>query len=321
MPKPSRIAAASAPVSLNNNSTSAPGPRPIIVTGPTGVGKSSFAVALAERVGGEIIGADAFQIYACLPILTSQPAAGLQSRVPHHLIGVVSSTESCDAARYAAMARAKISEVVARGVVPILVGGTGLYLKALTHGLADLPPVDPELRARISEMDLATALAQLGEADADAPGLIDCRNPVRVRRALEIVLSSGRPLAQSRETWGSARGEFSGLVLVRDRDELRRRIEENVDAMLRGGAIEEVRESTDIGPAACRAIGFAQIQAFLCGESSWDECRSAIISATWRYAKRQLTWCRNQFNFSSINLTATPDPIEAATTILAQPSP
>jgi len=290
------------------------------VTGPTGVGKSSFAVELAERVGGEIIGADAFQIYASLPILTSQPAPEILRRIRHHLIGTIPSTESCDAAMYARAAREKIAEVVARGAVPILVGGTGLYLKALTHGLADLPPVDPVLRQQVSAMELPEAIARLREADPDAPDLIDCRNPVRVRRALEIVLSTGCPLSQSRETWSSPSPEFAGFVLVREREELRQRIGENVDAMFASGVIDEVQGSVGIGLGASRAIGYREIQALLRGEATFEACRAAIITATWRYAKRQLTWCRNQFTFPLLNLTATPDPLEAASTLLAGPS-
>lgn len=296
----------SAPVSLNNNHSSRPGPRPIIVTGPTGSGKSPFAVALAERLGGEIIGADAFQIYAGLPLLTAQPGPGLLGRVPHHLIGVLPLGESCDAARYAAAARACISEISSRGRVPVLVGGTGLYIKALTHGLAELPPVDPVVRAEIATLDPAAALARLQASDPVAPLQIDTKNPARVRRALEIVLATGRPLATSRATWSSrssAPEEFRGVVLVRDRDELYRRIADNVDAMFAAGVVDEVRAASDAGPSASRAIGFGEIQALLRGECDLASCREAIVTATRRYAKRQLTWCRNQFDFPAIDPT------------------
>jgi len=128
-------------------------------------------------IGGEIIGADAFQIYSGLPILTAQPAPELLRRIPHHLIGILGLQETCNAARFAELARRCIHEIQSRGKVPILTGGTGLYLKALTHGLADLPPADPGLREKISLMVPAEALARLAGADADAPGQIDARNP------------------------------------------------------------------------------------------------------------------------------------------------
>lgn len=282
------------------------------------MGKSSFAVALAARLDGEIIGADAFQIYKGLPLLTSQPGPELLGRVPHHLIGVLALTEHCDAAWYAGAAKSRIAEVLARGRTPILVGGTGLYIKALTHGLADFPPPDGALRARIAAMELPEALARLGEADAEAPARIDIRNPVRVRRALEIVLSTGQPLAVHRSTWAVAGSHFCGIVLEREREELRRRIADNVDAMFAAGVVDEVRDAGDVGAGAARAIGFCEIRSLLRGEIDLRTCRDAIVTATQRYAKRQLTWCRNQFSFPVISLTATPPPFDSIVAALDQ---
>jgi len=292
------------------------------VTGPTGVGKSALSVELAEMIGGEIIGADAFQLYSGLPILTAQPPPELVRRVPHHLIGVLGLHESCSAARFAEMARRCIREIQSRGKIPILTGGTGLYLKALTHGLADLPPVDAALRKKISAMEPSDALARLGEADGQAPGQIDARNPARVRRALEIVLSTGRPLAASRANWKSEGSGFRGLVLERDRGELWKRIEENACSMFEKGVVEEVRRAASAGPGVARAIGFHEIQELIAGRIAVPECRNAIITATRRYAKRQLTWCRHQFNFPVIHLSATNPPvslIESAIQLLGIP--
>jgi tRNA dimethylallyltransferase len=280
------------------------------VTGPTGVGKSALAVALAEKIQGEIVGADAFQIYAGLPVLTAQPGPELLARVPHHLIGILPPEDSCDAARYARMAKRTIREIQSRNRTPVLTGGTGLYLKALTHGLAEMQPVDATLRKNISEMSLPEALAHLRSADADAPDQIDVQNPARVRRALEIVLSTGKPLSASRTTWKSASKDFAGILLERDRADLRLRIAANVDAMFDEGVIEEVRKAGPVGPGLSRAIGFREIQELIAGRMSLQECRSQILSSTRRYAKRQLTWCRHQFIFPAINLTATTSPDE-----------
>ena len=293
----------------------------MIVTGPTGVGKSSFAVALAGRIGGEILGADAFQIYAGLPVLTAQPSAAQLAAVPHHLVGFLDLREIYDVARFARTARQLLSEIQSRGKIPILVGGTGLYLKALTHGLAEMPPVDPALRDRISGMPLQDVVEELRGADPAAPLQIDLCNPVRVRRALEIVLQTGRPLADSRGHWSQPSSEFRGLVLTRDREELRLRIRANVEAMLAGGAVEEVRRAAFAGGGARRAIGFLEIEDFLAGGISESECREAIATATWRYAKRQLTWCRTQFDFPALDLTqfsSTPDAVEKALGLLAE---
>ncbi|MCK9589863.1 MAG: tRNA (adenosine(37)-N6)-dimethylallyltransferase MiaA [Terrimicrobiaceae bacterium] len=286
------------------------------MTGPTGVGKSAFAVALAGKIQGEIVGADAFQIYSGLPILTAQPGPELLAGAPHHLVGILGLEETCDAARYARMATETIREIQSRGQTPILVGGTGLYLKALTHGLANLPPVDPALRKKIAGMELPEALARLRESDGDAPGQIDAKNPARVRRALEIVLSTGRPLSASRTTWKSSGGDFRGIILERDRPDLRMRVAAHVDGMFDEGVIGEVRKAKNAGPGASRAIGFREIQDLIAGRITRHECRNRIVTSTCRYAKRQLTWCRHQFTFPAINLTPTTSPNELIETAL-----
>lgn len=298
--------AQSAPSLRNNPSTSNTRPRPIIVTGPTGVGKSSFAAALAVRLGGEVIGADAFQIYAGLPILTAQPSPELQALVPHHLIGFLDYRESFDVARYLRHAHAAIQDIQSRNRPPIITGGTGLYLKSLTHGLAHLPAVDPILREKIASLSLPTAIEKLASLDAEAPGQIDLRNPVRVRRALEIVLTTGQPLAKAREQWNSTSSttfEFSGLTLLRPREELHSRIQCNVESLFECGVVEEVRLAHEAGLTASKAIGYREIQALLRGEATLTECREAIIIATRQYAKRQITWCRTQLPFPTLNLS------------------
>lgn len=287
------------------------------MTGPTGVGKSSFAVALAGRIGGEIAGADAFQIYEGLPVLTAQPDSKQRAAVPHHLIGFLDLRENFDAARFVRAARDVISDIQSRGKIPILVGGTGLYLKALTHGLAEMPAVDHTLRERISGLTLPQAIDELRTADPAAPLQIDLRNPVRVRRALEIVLQTGRPLAESRGHWSQPNHEFRGLVLIRDREELRSRIQANVEAMLAGGAVEEVRRAAHAGAGSRRAIGFREIEDFLAGRISESECREAIVGATWKYAKRQMTWCRTQFDFPGIDISRFPTPEDSVSHALA----
>ena len=287
------------------------------MTGPTGAGKSALAIALALRVGGEVVGADAFQIYAGLPILTAQATKDQHALVPHHLVGFLDLRQGFDAAMYAEEAWRCIRDIQSRGCVPILAGGTGLYLKALTHGLAEMPKVDADLRSSISAMPLENALAALSEKDPAAPAAIDTRNPVRVRRALEIVLLTGRPLAESRNTWSKDKGLFRGLALTRDREDLRSRIAANVDAMFASGVVEEVNAAKHAGNGAARAIGFREIQQLLQGEITESACKFAMVLATQRYAKRQLTWGRTQFTFPSLNLSGSTTPEAALSAALA----
>jgi len=298
------------------------------VTGPTGAGKSAFAAALAKRINGEVIGADAFQIYKGLPILTAQPPLELTQNIPHHLVGFLDLRESFDAARYAMAARQKIKDIQSRGKPPIIAGGTGLYLKSLTHGLANLQPIDPGLRMDINAMDPETALLKLDQLDPQARHQIDIKNPIRIRRALEIVISTGQPLEKSRTQWkknADVHKEFCGIVLTRDREDFRYRIAANVDAMFAAGVIDEVRRALPLlnqSPAAAetllshRAIGFREIETLLAGQSTEEACRAAIVLASQRYAKRQLTWCRTQFNFHTINLSSNPLPENALTSVL-----
>lgn len=264
-----------------------------MVAGPTGAGKSAFAIELAERVGGEILCADAFQLYRGLAILTAQPPAEWQKRIPHHLYGIREPHLGLTAAEFARMAWSAAEEVSARGRIPIFVGGAGLYLRALEGGLDPLPPPSPELRARLSALSAAQALAELRRLDPQAETRIDIRNPRRVTRALEILLQTGRPLADSL-TGQPRRNPLPGLLLTRPREELRERIAANVAALLRNGAIEEVRNLASPAPPVCKAIGFAEISAFLRGELSLREAEQKIFIATWQYARRQLTWFRHQ---------------------------
>lgn len=287
------------------------------MTGPTGVGKSAFAVELAERLGGGIVGADAYQVYAGMGLLTSQPSAAQQRRVPHHLIGYLDPAAVSTAALWCADCERALASLAAGGRRAILTGGTGMYLKAFTHGLADIPPLPPGEKERIRDMPLPEALARLRERDPDAPYQIDEKNPVRVRRALEIVLATGEPLAVSRTGWKEPRRAFRGILLARSRDDLLARIERNVDAMFTAGVVDEVRAMGEVSATAARAIGFAEIQSFLRGEIRLPDCRDRIVVATRQYAKRQLTWFRHQFSFPTIDLTAHPDPMDAAVRLLA----
>ena len=255
----------------------------VIIAGPTGAGKTTLALRLAERLGGEIIGADAFQIYRGLPILTAQPTPAQQASVSHHLIGSVDPAERYDAGRYAREAPPILEAIVRLGRIPIVVGGTGLYLKALLGGLNDLPDSDPALREEFSWLDLPLLLERLRLADPNALELIDTANRRRVERALEIVLLTGKPLAESRtgRMTEPMQPGVNALLLTREREEL----------------------SEKIGTTAAMTLGLREIRALLCGELSRREAEESITNATRRYAKRQMTWFRNQHAFPTLDLS------------------
>lgn len=274
----------------------------LVIAGPTAVGKSEIAVAVAERCGGEIVGADAFQIYAGLDLLTAKPSAELRARVPHHLIGTVPLAQAFDVAQYAAAARAAIAEIRARGRVPILCGGTGLYIRAVTHGLAELPPADPALRAELEALPLAELNRQLAEFDPAGAAQIDRQNPRRVIRALEVCRLTGRPFSSFREQWQQTPEGVCGVFLTREKDELRARIDVRTEAMFAAGVVEEVRAAGDVGPTASQTLGLREIWALLAGEMERAECVAAIALATRHYAKRQGTWFRREALLQPVSL-------------------
>ena len=283
-----------------------------IIAGPTAVGKSAVAVAVAERCGGEIVSADAFQIYRGLDVLTAKPSADLRARVPHHLIGEIPLTATFDVAQYLRASRERIGEIRAHGRVPIVTGGTGLYLRALTHGLADLPGADAPLRADLESHPPAELQRRLAELDPAGAAQIDLQNPRRVIRALEVCLLTGRPFSSFREQWAATPPGIRGIVLTLDRAALNARIDQRTAAMFADGVLDEVRACGDTGPTAGQTIGLREIRAHLAGEISRADCIAAIQLATRRYAKRQVTWFRRETFLEPVEVTVISDPGQLA---------
>ncbi len=281
--------------------------RCFFLLGPTAVGKSDLAVALAERVGGEIVGADAFQVYEGLDVLSAKPSLELRRRVPHHLVGEIPLTQSFDVAQYRARALPCLAAILARGRVPIVCGGTGLYIRALTHGLADLPPADPALRAELEREPLSALVTRLRSLDPDAH--VDEKNPRRVIRALEVCLRTGRPFSAQRAEWGQE-PILHGAILVRPRESMLERIAARTLAMFVAGVAEEVAAVGTVGPTAEQMLGLREIRALLAGECTREQAAEAITTATRRYAKRQLTWFRRERAYAWLDLAQTPHPVD-----------
>lgn len=286
-------------------------PEPFYIVGPTAVGKSEIAAAVAQRGGGEIVSADAFQIYAGLGLLTARPDPETLRRVPHHLIGIRPLAEKMDAEKFRQLALLAIDAIARRGNLPLVVGGTGMYVQALTHGLSPLPRAHAWLREHLQVFSEGELWLRLSRLDPSTATLIDRRNKRRLVRALEICLVSGRPASAQRKRSEPARAA-AGVFLLRERAELYERIERRVKMMFAQGVVEEVREAGAIGKTAGQTLGLSQIRAHLAGEISETECIAAIQQATRRYAKRQLTWFRRQTSFEPLNLShiSAPEAIE-----------
>ena len=280
----------------------------VFVTGPTSVGKSEIALRLALRHGSEIVNADAFQLYREFPVLSAQPSAQELATVPHHLFGCVPCAEEMDAARFAGLALGAMSDVFARGRVPFVVGGSGLYLQALLQGLPELPSIDPAVRLRVRALPLAEAVAELRRLDPASAAAIDLQNPRRVARRLELCWQTSR-LASELLAPPADPSPCRGVVLVRERDDLHRRIAAAVSLRLQNGAIEEVALARSVaGTTARQILGWREITAYLDGQLTFEDCRERLIVSTRQYAKRQLTWFRAKSTFPCINISAvTPD--------------
>ncbi|MEQ1860262.1 MAG: tRNA (adenosine(37)-N6)-dimethylallyltransferase MiaA [Chthoniobacteraceae bacterium] len=270
---------------------------PIFIAGPTASGKSDVAVAVAEHLGGEIVGADAFQVYRGLDLLTAKPDAATLARVPHHLIGEIPLSETFDVALYRTLAEARIADIASRNRVPVIVGGTGLYMRALTHGLAELPPADPALRAQLEARALDDLVAELDRLDPTAQ--LDRKNPRRVLRALEVCLLTGKPFSSFREQARPARA-FRGVLLTRERAGLYSRINQRTEQMFAAGVVDEVRAVGEISATTAQAIGLREIKALLRGELTEPESIASIQQQTRNYARRQLTWFRRETHFTPL---------------------
>ncbi len=268
---------------------------PILIAGPTASGKSALALEIASRFGGVIVNADALQVYGNWRILTARPDADELARAPHRLYGHLDA----DAAYSVGHWLRDVAPLLAGPERPIVVGGTGLYLSALTEGLAEIPPIPPEIRteadARLAEQGLGTLLADL---DAETAARIDTRNPARVQRAWEVLHATGRGLAHWQRRTPPPLLPLSRAQALRlevPRDVLADRIARRFDWMLANGVLAEVQANLpdwNSRRASSRAIGATELIAHLRGEASLDEAREAAIIATRQYAKRQRTWFR-----------------------------
>lgn len=275
----------------------------VVVAGATATGKTETALRLAEELQGELIGADSVQVYRGFDIGSAKPTAEELRGIRHHLIDVVDPPEAIDAMRYAELADAAIAEVRGRDRLPIVVGGTGLWIRALLRGLVDLPPVDQELRAglesRAEEEGAPTLHAELARIDPLAAEKIHPNDALRIVRALEVFAQTGTPLGElrRRHALGAPRYEALFCVVERPRDDLSRRIEARTDGMLARGWVEEVRSLLErFGPdvRAMGSVGYRELLQHVLHGVPLPETRDGVVSACRRYARHQRTWFRGE---------------------------
>jgi tRNA dimethylallyltransferase len=285
----------------------APGTTAVLIAGPTASGKSRFAIELAQRLGGAVVNADSMQVYAELRVLSARPSAADEAAAPHRLYGHVPAGERYSVGRWLVDVAAVLAELNAAGAVPIVVGGTGLYFKALTEGLATVPPIPPVVREhwrlRGREEPPEALHAVLAGRDPEGAAAVRPSDRVRIVRALEVIDGTGRSLAAWQRMAAApapliGAGNTLRIVLDPARPALHERIAARADHMVASGVLDEVRAlqrlRLDPGAPAMKAIGVREFLDHFTGKLSLEEAIAAVKTETRRYAKRQATWFRNQ---------------------------
>jgi tRNA dimethylallyltransferase len=277
-------------------------PEIIVVCGPTGIGKTATAIGLCQAVGGRVINADSMQIYRFMDIGTAKPTGDELAQVPHDLVDIVNPDEPYDAARFASEADLRIRALWAEGIVPVVAGGTGLYIKALVGGLFRAHPADPAVLARLEtrcrEQGAGVLHDRLKTLDPEAAGRIHPNDAFRIIRALEIFETTGRPISEYQAAHGFADQPYRVLKLglAMDRERLYERINRRVDLMIEAGFVDEVKGLLARGYSpdlkSMGSLGYRHIIAWLQGDETWDETLRLLKRDTRRYAKRQMTWFR-----------------------------
>ncbi len=283
--------------------------RVIIITGPTGVGKTGLSLLLAEELGTEIISADSMQVYRGMDIGTAKPSPQEMARVRHHMIDIIDPSGSYSAGRYLRDVIPLIEGLHDRGRIPVVIGGTGLYIRALTRGIFAAPGADPGLRKSLLAMEETrpgSLYRELLRVDPAAAGFIQPGDKRRIVRALEVTMKTGRPMSDlQREKTAPLPYEYVKIGLARQRRELYRMIGERVEEMFSRGLVDEVEELLKRNPSETplQAIGYKEVASYLRGEQGLEETKELVKRATRRYAKRQFTWFRKEEGIEWVDVT------------------
>lgn len=282
----------------------------LVIAGPTASGKSGLALRIAAEFGGVVINADSMQVYDALPILTARPGSEDQARAPHRLYGVLPPSEVCSAARWSEMAAAEMAAAWDAGKLPILTGGTGLYLRSVMEGLSPIPDIPDGIRTgardRLAEMGNDAFHAALAKRDPEMARRLEVGDSQRMARAWEVIEATGRSLAQWQDEprRGGVAAHWLSIALLPERSRLYQACDGRFKAMMAAGALDEVRafERLGLGPdlPIAKALGRRELAAHLRGEAGLDAAVTAAQQSTRNYAKRQLTWFRHQLNASAV---------------------
>ncbi len=284
----------------------------VAVVGPTASGKTSLAVKIAQKFNGEVISADSMQIYKGMDIATAKPDKDEMCGIPHHLIDIISPDEEFSVSRFKEMATGSVEDIVSRGKLPVLAGGTGLYVDNFLCNTTFLEntkndAVRKSLSLRLENEGVETLYDELKEKDPSAAEKIHPNNSLKIIRALEIFYSSGKTLTEQNELSHSEESPYECLIIglnATDREVLYDRINRRVDIMLEKGLVEEAKKffETETASTACQAIGYKELKPYLDGVISLEEASENLKRATRRYAKRQLTWFRRNENIVWFNI-------------------
>ncbi len=295
----------------------------VFLVGPTGVGKSAIALELARLIDAEIVSADSMQVYRGMDIGTAKPTAEERALVPHHLIDVCEVGEVFDAKRFRELASQAVAEIHSRNKTALVVGGTGLYVRALRHGLFEGPSRNAELRVRLEKMSAPQLFEELQRVDPLTARRIDRHNPRRLVRALEVFHETGKSISQLQTQWAKTEPKNEAppiFCLSRDREDLRARMEKRIDGQIAAGWVEEVRRLLARGleknPTAMQAAGYRELVAQAQGNLPLKEAITLIRTRTWQLAKRQLTWFRREPQVNWIEIGREEKSLDTARRIL-----
>ncbi len=294
----------------------------LFLVGPTAVGKSAVALELAQRLRGEIVSADSMQVYRGMDIGTAKPTAKERALVRHHLIDVCDVGDVCDVKQFVELASKAIADIHSRGKRALVVGGTGLYVRALRHGLFEGPSRNEKLRARLEALTAPELFEELRRLDPQTAGRIDRHNPRRLVRALEVFHETGKPISELQKEWSKDEPGQEATPIVclnRTREDLHARIERRVDGQIAAGWVGEVRRLLGLGleknPAVMQAAGYRELVAHVHGEISLDNAVALIKTRVRQLAKRQLTWFRREPQLQWMEIGRAEQPSETATRV------